>query len=75
LFSSSQAQTSLSELINNAILGQDVTITRDGIAVAKIIPIAPPKEKLDIETMRALTSKMKLYPGSFVEDMRATGEL
>ncbi|MCA3697008.1 type II toxin-antitoxin system Phd/YefM family antitoxin [Aquidulcibacter sp.] len=75
LFSSSQAQTNLSELINHAILGQEVTITRDGIPVAKIVPIEPPKEKIDLERMRALTAKMKLYPGSFVEDMRAAGEL
>ncbi|OYT95423.1 MAG: hypothetical protein CFE49_12855 [Pseudomonas sp. PGPPP3] len=32
-----------------------------------------PKEKLDFESMRAITRKMKLYPGSFVEDMRAAG--
>lgn len=75
LFSSSQAQTNLPDLINHAILGQDVTITRDGIPVAKIVPIEPPKEKIDLERMRALTAKMKLYPGSFVEDMRASGEL
>ncbi len=75
LFSSSQAQTNLSELINHAILGQEVTITRDGIPVAKIVPIEPPKEKIDFERMRALTTRMKLYPGSFVEDMRAAGEL
>lgn len=75
LFSSSQAQTNLPDLINHAILGQDVTITRDGIPVAKIVPIEPPNEKIDLERMRALTAKMKLYPGSFVEDMRASGEL
>ena len=73
LFSSSQAQTNLTELINLAISGQDVTITRDGIPVAKIIPIEQPKEKLDFESMRTLTSKMMLYPTSFVEDMRAAG--
>ncbi len=75
LFSSSQAQTNLPDLINHAILGQDVTITRNGIPVSKIVPIEPPKEKIDLERMRALTAKMKLYPGSFVEDMRAAGEL
>ena len=75
LFSSSQAQTNLPDLINHAILGQDVTITRDGIPVAKIVPIEPPNEKIDLERMRALTTRMKLYPGSFVEDMRASGEL
>ena len=75
VFSSSQAQANLSELISHAIAGQDVAISRDGIAVAKIIPLEPPKEKLDFEAMRAPTSKMKLYPGSFVEDMRAKGEL
>ena len=75
LFSSSQAQTYLTELINHAISGQNVTITRDGIPVAKIIPIEQSKEKLDFESMRAITRKIKLYPGSFVEDMRAAGEL
>ena len=34
-----------------------------------------PKEKLDFESMRATTRKIELYPGSFVEDMRAAGEL
>ena len=75
LVKNSKAKIKLTYLINHAILGQDVTITRDGIPVAKIVPIEPPKEKIDLERMRALTAKMKLYPGSFVEDMRASGEL
>jgi hypothetical protein len=42
---------------------------------ARIKPSKPPKEELDFERMRAITSKMKPYPCSFVEDMRAAGEL
>lgn len=75
LVKNSKAKIKLADLINHAILGQDVTITRDGIPVAKIVPIEPPKKKIDLEKMRALTAKMKLYPRSFVEDMRAAGEL
>lgn len=53
-------------------------VRQDGNHAMPKIPEAaspPPNEKLDFEAMRALTSKMKLYPGSFVEDMRAKGEL
>jgi prevent-host-death family protein len=60
----------LSEILDAVIAGEDVMITRRGKTIAKIVASDLPKEKLDIDRMRALTSKMKPYPGSSVEDMR-----
>jgi len=65
-----EAKAKLSEILDAVIAGEELMITRRGKAIAKIVTPDLPKEKLDLERMRALTSKMKPYPGSFVEDMR-----
>lgn len=65
-----EAKAKLSEILDAVIAGEDVMITRRGKTIAKIVASDLPKEKLDIDSLRALTSKMKPYPGSFVENMR-----
>ena len=44
-----QAKTHLPELINRIALGEEVTITRHGKAVARLLSVAPPKE-LDVSS-------------------------
>ena len=70
----SDAKARLSELVERAEAGEDVTILRRGRAVARITAVDRPRKPLDIEALRALTGKMKPYVDaeglSFVERMR-----
>ena len=70
----SDAKARLSELVERAEAGEDVTILRRGRAVARITSVERPRQPLDIEALRALTSKMKSYLDpdglSFVERNR-----
>jgi prevent-host-death family protein len=70
----SDAKARLSELVERAEGGEEVTITRRGKPVARIVAIEKPRKPLDIEALRALTSKMPVYEDpeglSFVERMR-----
>jgi prevent-host-death family protein len=70
----SDAKARLSELVERAEGGEDVTIMRRGRPVARIVAIAKPRTPIDVEALRALTSKMPMYEDpdglSFVERMR-----
>jgi prevent-host-death family protein len=70
----SDAKARLSELVERAEAGEDVTILRRGRAVARITAVERPRQPLDIEALRALTSKMKSFLDpdglSFVERNR-----
>ncbi|HEX8363962.1 MAG TPA: type II toxin-antitoxin system prevent-host-death family antitoxin [Allosphingosinicella sp.] len=73
----SDAKARLSELVERAEGGEEVTITRRGKPVAKIVAIEKPRNRLDMEALsalRALTAKMQIYEDpdglSFVERMR-----
>jgi prevent-host-death family protein len=73
----SDAKARLSELVERAEGGEEVTITRRGKPVARIVAIDRPRKPLDIEALRALralTSNMAVYEDpdgfSFVERMR-----
>ena len=70
----SDAKARLSELVERAEAGEDVTILRRGRAVARIVAVERPKKPLDVDALRALTQKMKIYADpeglSFVERMR-----
>jgi prevent-host-death family protein len=70
----SDAKARLSDLVDRAEAGEEVTILRRGRPVAKIVPLERPREPLDIEALRALTASQKMYVDpdglSFVERMR-----
>ncbi|HEX8217490.1 MAG TPA: type II toxin-antitoxin system prevent-host-death family antitoxin [Allosphingosinicella sp.] len=73
----SDAKARLSELVERAEAGEEVTITRRGKPVARIVAIEKPRKPLDLDALRALrelTSKMPMYEDpdglSFVERMR-----
>ena len=66
----SDAKARLSELVERAEAGEDVTILRRGKAVARIVAVEQPRRKLDVDALRALTSKMKKSDISAVEILR-----
>jgi prevent-host-death family protein len=70
----SDAKARLSELVDRAEGGEEVTITRRGKPVAKIVAIEQPRKRIDVASFRALTSKMPMYEDpdglSFVERLR-----
>lgn len=41
----SEAKAKLSELLDSAVDGQEVVIARSGRAIARIVPIEPPKNR------------------------------
>ena len=70
----SDAKARLSELVERAEAGEDVTILRRGRAVAKIVAVERPRKRIDVAALRALTGTMKAYQDpeglSFIERMR-----
>jgi prevent-host-death family protein len=67
------AKAHLSELVDLAAAGEPVCITRRGKPVAQLSPISPPRERIDIAELRALTRRMRMQPesaGEFVRRMR-----
>jgi prevent-host-death family protein len=75
----SDAKARLSELVERAQGGEEVTITRRGKPVAKIVSIETPRKPIDLAALRALTAKMPMYEDpdglSFVERMRREDRL
>ena len=69
----SDAKARLSDLVDRAEAGEEVTILRRGRPVARLVPMQKPLKPLDIEALRALTSKMKVGP-SGVEILREMRE-
>lgn len=59
------AKTSLSELIKRALAGEEVVIARDGVPVAKLVPLdqEPPKRQYG-----ALAGRLSV-PTSFFEPL------
>jgi prevent-host-death family protein len=70
----SDAKARLSELVERAEAGEDVTILRRGRPVARIVAVERPKKRIDVEALRALTAGMKPYQDpeglGFVERLR-----
>jgi prevent-host-death family protein len=75
----SDAKARLSELVERAEGGEEVTITRRGKPVARIVAVEKPRKPLDIEALRALRAKMPMYEDpdglSFVERLRREDQL
>lgn len=67
------AKARLSELVERAVAGDTVCITRRGKPVARLTALAAPRALIDFAAMRALTQDMPLQPeraGDFVRRMR-----
>lgn len=79
-----EAAERFGELIGKAEAGETITITRDGQPVASLVPTAEagggeqaaatpeakPRKRIDVDALRALTSKMNYQPTSAGELMR-----
>jgi prevent-host-death family protein len=71
-----EAKNKLSELINRALKGEGVVITRHGQPVVELKPVKPVKRGMteaDFEWLRerrAQMTPMKVDAGTFVSDMR-----
>ncbi|MGZ8284813.1 MAG: type II toxin-antitoxin system Phd/YefM family antitoxin [Allosphingosinicella sp.] len=66
----SDAKAQLSDLVDRAESGEEVTILRRGKAVARIVGIAKPRKPLNVDALRAHTSKMKPSDVTGVEILR-----
>lgn len=67
------AKARLSELVDLAEAGETVEILRRGKPVARLTPVERPKKPVDVEMLRALTSKFRrqVQPaGEFIRQMR-----
>jgi antitoxin (DNA-binding transcriptional repressor) of toxin-antitoxin stability system len=78
-FNLTDAEKSLSELVDRAEAGETIDIMRDGKLVAKLVPVAkthgPPKKRVDIEALRQHLENMPMqqqHAGEFVRHMRDT---
>lgn len=69
-----EAKGRLSELVNLANAGEQVTITRRGKPVARIVANATPKRQLDLDALRRVAASMPYQEesaGEFLERVRA----
>ncbi len=67
------AKARLSELVERAVAGDTVCITRRGKPVARLTALAGPPARIDFAAMRALTDSMSLQSegaGDLVRRMR-----
>lgn len=53
-----EAKARLSELVDRAVAGDQVSITRRGKLVARLSAVHPPKKRIDAAALRALTDSM-----------------
>jgi prevent-host-death family protein len=66
----SDAKARLSELIDRASEGEEVTITRRGRPVARLVPVETPRQAIDLEALRRLRASMPMSDVSGVEIVR-----
>ncbi|MEA3018028.1 MAG: hypothetical protein QOI38_2750 [Sphingomonadales bacterium] len=75
----SDAKARLSELVERAEGGEEVTISRRGKPVVRIVAIEKPRKPLDLDALRALRARMPMYEDpdglSFVERLRREDQL
>jgi prevent-host-death family protein len=64
------AKAQLSAWVARAEAGETVEITRRGKPVARLVAAETPRERIDIERLRALTDKMRLQPDAAGDFMR-----
>jgi prevent-host-death family protein len=44
------AKTNLGALLRRVALGEQITITKHGVPVAKLVPVSPPQKPADVKT-------------------------
>jgi prevent-host-death family protein len=66
----SDAKARLSDLVDRAASGEEVTILRRGKAVARIVGIEKPRKPLDVGALRAHASRMNKSDVTGVEILR-----
>jgi len=78
-FNLTDAEKSLSELVDRAEAGETIDILRDGKLVAKLVPAEPPvytpKRRVDIEALRRHLAEMPMQQqdaGEYIRHMRDT---
>ena len=67
------AKAHLSELVDRAEAGEDVTITRWGKPAARLVPCHTPRQKIDFHSLANLTKTQQVQKQSaadFVRSMR-----
>jgi prevent-host-death family protein len=67
------AKAHLSELIDRVEGGESMCITRRGVPVAQLTPVAKPKKPIDWAALKALTDSMPMQTesaGDFIRRMR-----
>jgi prevent-host-death family protein len=67
------AKAHLSELVERAAAGEAVCITRRGKAVAQITAVDPPRKRIDVAALRAVTDAMPVQTETardFIRRMR-----
>jgi prevent-host-death family protein len=68
-----EAKAQLSALVDRAVGGETVEITRRGKLVARIVAAETPRQRIDIARLRALTDSMPVSgdgDGEFIRRMR-----
>ncbi len=65
------AKARLSEMIDTAMAGEPVTITRRGAPVAQLVAIAQPVKKIDLEWLRTVRAKTPYQDVPAVDIIRA----
>jgi prevent-host-death family protein len=74
------AKARLSELVERAVAGEDIQISKRGAAKVRLVPVEKPKKPIDVEELRRLTAGQKKWvdkegDGSFVAWLRRTDQL
>jgi prevent-host-death family protein len=67
------AKAQLSDLIERAMRGEDVRITRRGKPVARLVPVEKERKPIDFEALKALTDTMpyqKVSAGAWLRKVR-----
>ena len=65
------AKAHLSELVSRVALGDSVRITRRGKPIAQLSQVAPPRARIDLGELQALTMSMPLQPETAAETVRS----
>jgi prevent-host-death family protein len=66
----SDAKTQLSDLVDRAQRGEEVTILRRGKPAVRLVPVETPRRPLDVEALRRLTATMPYSDLSGVDILR-----
>jgi len=73
------AKARLSELIERAVAGEEIQISKRGEPKVRLVPVEKPRKRVDVEELRRITAGQKMWVGeegmSYVEWLRKTDQL